>query len=181
MKLTKPLLKLGAIALLLVAIGIWGWSIYWQPRRAVANYKRRLLSAGERLSITELSPRVVLPESNSAALFQGGFMAWRNSSTLLDTNPPPAMRLVCPGKAMIGPAQPALIGDGANTWDEAQAALANETEDLELLVQVIDRPVLDFQLAYRQGFMLPLPHLAALKRASQQLAAAAFHGQPQSI
>ncbi len=85
------------------------------------------------------------------------------------------MRIVAPGKAMIGWAQPNVqSAEGTNSWEDIEAALANEVEALQLLRQIIDYPAFDFQLNYKKGFALPLPHLAPMRKWAQQLSAAAI-------
>ncbi len=172
-KLIKRFLTIGAIGLVLLALGFWFSLLYWQPRRAVAKYKQQLLSRGEHLTIAELIPPFIPAESNSASLFQGVFPIWPKAGKLIDTNPPPAMRLIGPGKAMVGASQPSLLGEGSNTWEEVESFLASKADDLDSLTSILERPHLDFQLNYRMGFSLLLPHLAPLKLAGQDLSAAA--------
>src|SRR5262249_2855383 len=85
--------------------------------------------------------------------------------------PPPAMGMVAPGKAIVRWMQPDIRGDATNTWEELQSAVAARSEAFEVLEQIIERPALDFQLDYRQGFNLLLPQLAELKRSAQVLSA----------
>jgi hypothetical protein len=102
-------------------------------------------------------------------------LGWTNAAEkLLEKNPPLLMHLVAPGKAMAGWAQPDCRDSRTNSWEEVEAALADENEALDLLRQLIEFPALDFHLNYKQGPSLLLPHLAPLKRAAQRLSAAAL-------
>jgi hypothetical protein len=146
----------------------------YQPRWAVARYKRQLLLAGEKLKIEELLPPFVFPESNGAPVFAQVMTKFGYGTNLLDKNTPMGMRIVAPGKAMIGWAQPDVRSEATNTWEEVEAALAQYRQALDLVKEAAQRPVFDFRLNYHQGPTLLLPHLSPLKRAVQMLAVAAL-------
>ena len=160
------------------ALGLVGWAYWFHARSewALADYKKQLRDSGERLTVDELLPRPVDLESNGARILQRAqsyFLYSLNRTSLLDTNAPEAMRMVAPGKAMIGWQQPDLREEGTNTWEQAEATLDQERQGLEGLEEIIQHPALDFHLDYHQGFTLLLPHLAKLKQAAQRLKSAA--------
>lgn len=159
-----------AIVAVLIAVPVL-FVLFWQAKdkRAVRQYKQHLLAAGEKLTIGELTPRPAFPENNTApSLFKS--YSRRPGSSILSTNEPRAMRLVAPGKAAVGWAQPSIIGERiTNSWDEALDAYALEAPPPEWIDQIIASPVLDFRLDYSAGFDLLLPHLAPLKYTASHL------------
>lgn len=169
---------LAVISLTVVGLGVWIWTFHFRAKRAVTEYKRQLVAAGEKLTIEELIPPPVPLEQNGAAIFLKAAALLNRRPSLLNTNAPPAMHMVAPGKAMIGSAQPDIRdyyeGNTTNSWAEAEAAIVDLAEALELLQQVIDRPTIDFGFDYRQGFGMRLPNLAETKMAAQRLSAAAL-------
>jgi hypothetical protein len=90
------------------------------------------------------------------------------------------MRMIAPGRAMVGWQQPLLIDKDpwkskapvTNTWEELGGSLTESQEGIELLHRLIASPNLDFHLDYNIGPTLMLPHLAPLKRSAQVLSAA---------
>jgi len=162
---------LGAGLLAGVLLAVAAYLVHFQARWAVARYERQLQDAGETLALTPLLPPPVLPERNGALLFSQARLSGGSDTNLLNKNPPVAMLLVAPGKAMIGWAQPDVRADTTNQWSEIEAALAQYDDSLDVVREAVGRPVFDFQLDYRQGFDLLLPHLAPLKRATQLLTA----------
>jgi hypothetical protein len=160
------------LGILLTALLILNWSCHY---RSVARYQQQLLRAGEKLKLEELLPPPTPPDQNGAPLFRETIANWGPGYTnLLDKNAPVGMRMIAPGKAIVGWAQPDVRSDGTNTWNEVEAALAPYRANLELVREAAEYPIFDFHLDYRQGFSLLLPHLAPLKRSEQRLAAAAI-------
>lgn len=176
MKIRPRPVALIAIGLILFTLGLWVWAIHFRAKRAVVNYKLQLIAAGEKLTVDELIPKPVPPEQNSADIFLKAVARLNFRQSLLDSNPPPAMRMVAPGKAMTGWALPDIRDSyenkTTNTWAEADAAIAEISEALELLQQMVEHPTIDFGLDYHQGFTLLLPNLSQTKKAAQRLSAA---------
>jgi hypothetical protein len=157
----------------LVAGGLSAYFFHARGKRAVENYRRQLVANGEKLTVQELYPPALPPAQNSLATFQtANRLLGRHH--FFDTNGPTAMRSVKPGKAMIAWAQPNVRNEKTNTWEEIQAAAADDRELVELLETIIDRPALDFHLDYGVGFTLLLPHLAPLKQCAQRLSITAI-------
>jgi len=166
-KISRLMVIVSRFALLTVAFS--AYLFHSKGKRAVENYRNQLVANGEKLTVQELHPRTVPLQENSVAIFRkaNGLL---NQHQFFDTNAAPtAMRPVKPGKAMVAWAQPDVRGDKTNTWEEVQAAAADERELIELLETIIDRPTLDFHLDYGVGFTLLLPHLAPLKHFAQRL------------
>ena len=169
-----PLVVLTAVGL---AALIFGYVIHLRPKRAVARYKAGLMARGEKLTVSELTPLPVMPASNSVATYQRAIQLLRSMTTLLATNRPEAMRMVASGRAMVGWQQPNIVDvlpktPVTNDWAELAAVVANRREALTLLHTLIEQPTLDWQLQYREGFTLLLPHLAPAKSSAQCLQAA---------
>src|SRR5207245_2097203 len=94
------------LALAVGALLFAAYSLHYRDRWAVARYQRQLVAAGEKLKIEQLWQLPPLPESNGALLFSQTIWSWNSSTNLLDKNPPLAMHMIAPGKAMVGWGQP---------------------------------------------------------------------------
>src|SRR5665213_2234543 len=167
----KILIALGIFMALSCAVSFM--TMHIQPANEVEAYKKILREQGEKLEISEVSPPPVPAESNSLDAVEEAFRMFGSGGGKI----PDAMKMVAPGKAMIGWMQPEARGDDngsdfTNSWDNFAAEIAADRPAIELLHQVLDRPVLDFELDYKKGAELPLPHLAQMKRAVQKLDAA---------
>src|ERR1051325_8938254 len=77
-------------------------------RGAVARYKNQLRAAGEKLDWKELVSPPADPDRNGASLFQKGIDSTGSDLGIISSNPPPAMRMAAPGKAIIGWQQPQI-------------------------------------------------------------------------
>jgi hypothetical protein len=159
---------------LVVFTGIWLMTIPIQPENAVGAYKKSLREQGEKLEIDEVLPPPVAPESNGVNLVESAFSLLPGSDDW--SNQPPAMRMIEPGKALIGWQQPDLRDPGAygytNSWANAIADAESNRSAIELLQQVANYPAIDFELDYKKGFAIPITHLMPLKISAQQLTAA---------
>jgi len=154
---------------LAVFTGIWLVTMHVQPENEVEAYKKSLREKGEKLEISEVLPPSVPPESNSVNAVEDAFRMFGSGSEKI----PDAMKMVAPGKALVGWMQPEARGyDFTNSWNDFSAGIAADRPAIELLHQVLERPKLDFQLDYKKGAEMLLPHLAPMKRAAQKLDAA---------
>ncbi len=163
----KILIVLGIF--LAVFTGISLVTMRVQPENKVEAYKKLLREQGEKLELSEVLPPPVPAESNSVNAVVDAFGMFGSGNE----NIPDAMKMVAPGKALVGWRQPEARGyDFTNSWDDFAVGVAVNRPALELLHQVLERPRLDFQLDYKQGATLLLPHLAPMKRAAQKLLAA---------
>jgi hypothetical protein len=169
MKTRWKILIAAGIFLVLLAASMM-LSAHFKPENELEAYKKLLREKGEKLEIGEVLPPSVAPESNSVDAVEDAFRMFGSSAE----NVPDAMKMVAPGKALVGWMQPNVRGyDFTNSWDDFAAAVAADRPSVELLHQVLDRPKLDFQLDYKKGAELLLPHLSPLKRSAQKLEAAA--------
>ena len=166
----RVVIGLGLVAGVVLAVAYW---VHFRARWAVQRYERQLVAAGETLTVGPLVPPPIFPRNNGAPMFDGamGSLIWRK--TLLETNLPPSMRMVAPGRAMVGWAQPDVCFDATNTntWEELGQALARCRDGLDLLRQAAECPAIDFQLDYGRWCYPLLPHLAQLRPSVQLLSA----------
>lgn len=143
-----------------------------QPQSEVESYKKFLRDHGEKLTIDELLPTPTPAASNSLDTVQSAFALFGSGSEDI----PAAMKMVAPGRAMVGWRQPLACGyEFTNSWEDFSAKVSLNLPAIELLHQVRERPKLDFQLDYKKGAELLLPHLMQLKKATQKLDAAAIY------
>lgn len=157
-------------SVLVLGLALAAWQLHFRPKWALAAYRQQLMAAGEKFDLAQLVPAAVTLERNGADLFLKANAAMNVTWGVLESNPPPAMRMVAPGKGMVGWRQAELRGDkGTNSWEEAEAVLAGMDSGLVLLEGLQRCDTIDFAPDYRQGFLLPLPNLANLKRATQRL------------
>ena len=170
MKRRSPQFKFVILALVILAPIVF--VLFWQAKdkAAVRKYRAKLSAAGEPLTLNQVLAKTVRPESNGTFMAQQALRLFRSSgSSLLDTNEPRAMRMVAPGKAMLGWNQSAVRDQVTNSWEEVFAALAQQCPPPEWIDQIIETPVLDFQLDYGLGADMLLPHLAPLKYSTRLL------------
>jgi hypothetical protein len=170
-KASRIFLMITGVVLLAAALS--AYLFHAKGKSAVDKYRAELVAHGEKLTVSEMLPRGVRPEQNSLATFQTANRLL-GKYRFFDTNAPSPMRLVKPGKALVSWIQPDVRNESTNTWEECQAAAAQEQELTELLETIIERPVLDFHLDYGQGFTLLLPHLPPLKRCALHLSITAI-------
>ena len=168
MKLRWKIVILAGILLILMAVSLTV-TMRIQPDREVADYKKLLHDRGEKLELSEALPPLAAADDNSVIPVQEAFK-------LFDSRPlqiPDAMKMVSPGRAMVGWSQPDARGyDFTNSWDDYSAYIAVQTPAIDLLHQVRERPKLDFQLDYAKGASMLVTHLAPLKVSAQLLDAA---------
>jgi len=149
---------------------------HYQLRAAVNAYIAELKAKSEPMDLAKALPPPVSPEQNSAAIFLKAASLLDTNWNVLGSNPPPAMNMVAPGKAMIGSVQTEIRdGKTTNSWEDIASALAQENEALNLLRQITNSSILDFGLTYSNGVdKIQFSHLAPLKRAAQGLSATAI-------
>ena len=164
-----------AVAVCVLGLLVWAYLFHARHEWALADYKKQMRGAGERLSVDELLPRPLVLESNGARIILEAQRHLPAKPALLDTNPPQAMQMVALGKALVGWKQLDMRDEGTNTWEQVETELERESEVLDPLEQLIETPSLDFHLDYHQGYNLLLPHLAKLKQLAQRLKSAALY------
>src|SRR5215469_2579694 len=124
-----------------------------QLRAATDAYIAQLKAQGEPMDLASILPPPVPPEKNSADIIrQAGILIETNTSLLSTNYDIPAMKMVAPGKAMVGWQQPNVRGYTATkSWTELAAAVAQNTNVFALLHRIIDKPDFDFQIQYSRG------------------------------
>lgn len=149
---------------------------HYQLRFAVESYIAELKAKGEPMELAQVIPPPVPPEQNSAPIFLKAAALLTTNDDVLNNNPPPNMRGVAPGKAMVGWMQPEIRNsDATNSWEEIKKALEQNGEALNVLVQITNSSLFNFNLQYTQRFEMQLTHLSLEKKAAQRLAANAIY------
>lgn len=159
----------------LVVVGVCvGWPVraHFRAKARLAAYKQRLKAAGEKMTVADAAPT---PSLEAIQAGQDLLLASTYLVPVSWSNLPPTMRYLGGGKAIVCWQQPVLgEGNSTNIWPGLRAEMARNTEALENVRLVLHAPAIEYNLDYRQGAMLLLPHLARLKGIAQQLMAAAI-------
>lgn len=175
MKFRKEPVLLLVVVLLALGLGAGVMVYYQRTKRAVADYQKKLIASGEKLTVAELTPKPVSSQQNGANIFFKAITLMNISHSVLDTNPPSGMTMVAPGKARVGWAQPNLRSkEATNAWEDAIADVDNLSAALTMLEGLIEHSNLDFNVNYRLGFSMSLPNLAQTKGVAQKLYYAAL-------
>jgi len=87
--------------------------------------------------------------------------------------------MVAPGKAMVTWRQSKIVSPEStgwitNTWNDIEQALQSQSPALTSLRRASERPEIDFNVNYRLGAFLRMPHLNAMKEAALVLSPAAI-------
>jgi len=127
---------------------------------SLTRYKRALMAQGEILDINKLTPPPDSSTNNGAPeLLRLATMLPEDSS--LRNYPPPRMRLVAAGKAMVGFREEAWVDDKkTNSWGTVASALATNRQILAEARAALERPKLVNNLDYSRGWEMLLPHLS---------------------
>src|SRR6266446_3022766 len=152
--------KVIAVTLLALTLLVsWPVAAHYRARGKVQDYKRQLQARGEKLMIDELVPPPPAYDSNGAAALMAAASQLQWSS--LDSNSPPSMKYIGPGRAMVAWQQEILpTADSTDIWPGLRKTLAEEEQELAAIRAALERPVVAFDLNYAHGFSLLLPHLA---------------------
>jgi len=162
------------VAVVMLALtGIWVATMHWTADSDVDAYRKSLIAKGEKLEIAEVMPTPVPPEQNGAELVSEAFSLLVPASYDL-SNWPSAMRIVAPGKAIVGFEQPDVRYDFTNSWSNIMDVVEAERPAIELLKQTMNYPALDFHVEYEKWPNTPLTHLAPFKRCVISLSSAAM-------
>ncbi|HTX22942.1 MAG TPA: hypothetical protein VMD27_13920 [Candidatus Aquilonibacter sp.] len=145
---------------------------HYQLRSSVASYIAGLKARGEPMEISEALLAPVPPGSNGVEAARAAF-ALLTPGSFAESNLPPMMQMVAPGRAMIGWQQPEVRGpDFTNSWSNVMAAAAANQAARALLMKAAAYPAIDFQLDYTKAYDLRLPQYRGLRQSMQGLAAA---------
>jgi hypothetical protein len=116
----------------------------------VDNYRNSLIAKGEKFAIADFVPPLVPPEQNGADLVTQA-TALLNPDAMMETNIPPAVRIIAPGKAIPCFAQPDVRGyNFTNTWPNLLAVAGYSRPATTLLRQAMNFPALDFHIDYQK-------------------------------
>jgi hypothetical protein len=123
---------------------LWLLFSHIAAKRAVERYKSQLRAAGEKLTVDDWLPPRVPTEQTGAKLFLEAY-PFLHPEGAIDTNAAPAMKMVTPGKAMIGWQQPYILDEYqkpkvTNTWKDIEADLTRYSRSLELLQRAAELP-----------------------------------------
>lgn len=160
-------------ALLLLLLGLLcervrGW---WSLR----NYTRQILTAGERLDISQLEPPSrPQPDQNAFVALLALTNAIRQCRPVLD-EAPPLGRVIMPG-VLVGTHRLNQwpVGDRTNTWAAWAPKLAAQADILDRIHQALQRPGFDLGVDYRGSFDQDLSSLVRIKDAGRLLGFAAI-------
>jgi hypothetical protein len=138
-------------------------------RRALRAYKASLIGKGERLKLEELTPRSSVESIRSGNdLIQA---AWQfRDGPVLARGAVAPMRSVIPGRARVTWREPDIRADrSTNQWNDLAAELEQNRQILEEIRRILGATGFSFNLNYKQGPNLLLPHLAKLKAVAHRL------------
>lgn len=164
----KMLIGLGILLTLLGASLFVTFHV--QPVREVDAYRKTLRAQGEKLNWSEIRPPAVAAADNSAETVQQAFSLFDGDYEKV----PYAMKLVAPGRALIGWQQPdARNSDFTNSWDEFGAKVDADRGVFRLMREVLVRPKLEFPSDEKDVSTSLFTNLVPMKRAVQKLDGAA--------
>jgi len=165
---TRWKILIGMVLFMVLVAGLALVTMRLEPENAVEAYKKLLRAKGEKLTLSEVLPPPVPPESNSVTAVQAAFgMLGSGSEKIPDT-----MKMVAPGKALIGWQQPEARGDDfTNTWAEFTANLETNRPAITLLHEILNYPRLTFPVDYQASSFPSLP-LVQMRHAAQKLESA---------
>ena len=172
--------RIGKRLILMLAvfvIAVFAWLIVerYVGKHRLSKYEAVLRANGEKLTIAELLPAV--PEGKNAGVEVSRLCAaLQDGETLPSEAPPPQMRLIAPGKAMLVSTRPHwttfVEKRETNDWNAVRDDLGVNNDTLTRLRSELRSPVLHKRLNYEDGFKnLDTRHLMALKKGAQWLAA----------
>src|SRR5262245_40944747 len=168
----SPRKLLVGVGVLVIGLGAIGGCENIRGKRALQSYKASLIARGERLTVEARTPPVSAEATKAAGdLIQA---AWRfRDGPILAKGGIATMRFVAPGKSRAAWQEPTLPVDRAtNQWSELADELEQNRDLLNQIRSVLNAPAFSFNLNYKQGFSVLLPHLAKLRGVAQRLAAA---------
>jgi hypothetical protein len=150
----KRLFKILLKVLLLLFVLLFVFLLFERVRGEIslAAYKRELAAKGETLDIHKLLAPPVADADNGAPEFLR-IAALIRYGKVLTLHSPPKMKLIAPGKAMVGFRENVWVDDKTNyTWEEVALDLATNKQILDQLQVALARPAFNFKLDHSQGF-----------------------------
>jgi hypothetical protein len=174
---------LGIAVVILVLTGIWVVPMCIVPDVEVSAYKRSLIARGEKLEIADVLPPPVPPEQNGADIVNKAAKFISSQDNYFSNNPP-AMRVIMPGKAIVGFEQPDVRSTGfssawswrnyTNSWSNVMVMAETYLPATKPLKQMINFPALNFHVDYSNEWEMELTHLWSLDNCSGTLSSEAI-------
>jgi hypothetical protein len=163
----KVLLKF--LFLLFVVLFVFLLIERWRGQISLARYKRVLAIKGETLDVRKLlAPPVADADNGASDLMRLDAMI--HEGKIIPKNYPPKMKLIAPGKAMVGYRETFWVEEKVtNTWEDVSLDLYTNRQTLEQLRVVLAKPAFDFKLDRSHGFDMILHHLPPAKSLCQWL------------
>lgn len=158
------------IAVLLVGFVLWAVMRRNSGKTALEDYRDQLAARGEKVSVEQIAPKFTPEEVDAGhdilnAVFGLAGGTYKNNA--------PAMIMVAPGRAAVSWNQePWPSAESSNVWSDVRQVILIRSNALETMRAALKHPLGGVVLDYRQGWTLPLPHLAQLKHAAIDLLAA---------
>src|SRR6266404_3052706 len=131
---------------------------------SLARYKRELAAKGLKLSPSEFLPKPDPKEDNGAPELWAA-VDRLSKETITTTNPPPRMRVLPSGRAVICFREDFWADDKVtNRWDDVAEELKQNEEALKQIRILLQKPVLRTKMDYEAGPKALFPHLPKAKR-----------------
>lgn len=135
-------------------------------RILLARYQRELIAKGIKLDPHDFASPAANRDNGLPAVFDG--IRRLTKGTALPDHYPPAMQITPSGHAMVGFREKEWVaywdeGRPTNHWEEVAAELKTNAQTLVDIRAALEKPVLDSQLDYSQGFRLLITNLAPAK------------------
>jgi len=125
---------------------------HYQLRAAVDAYVAQLKAKGEPMTLAQVIPPPVPPEQNGAGTLKKAVALFNQEHGFLSSNYVYGMKMIAPGKALIRWQQPEIREEyETDSWQDAQAAVAQNQQAFSLLRQITNTPAFDFGVKYENG------------------------------
>lgn len=159
----KIIVSMAALVLLMPIALLWCERV--RGSISLARYKRELIGKGEKLSARDFSPQPANGE-NAAPEILDAIDQLRDGAVLLKRDPP-RMKITPAGRAVVCFREAEWVeAKVTNRWEPVAAGLEANEPALERIRAALEKPVIDNQLDYSQGFNMRLTHLAPAKLAA---------------
>ncbi len=152
----------------IMLLPVWA---HYRAKAALADFKRQLQAQGEKLAIEELIPPPPTNGPNGAFALVGAASRLARS---YNEHSPRAMKYISPGHAVVAWKQETFpMKDGVtNPWPQLRLEVEVNRESMNEAKIALANPVIDFNLDYRQGFMMKWPDLGSIRGPAKSFAAA---------
>lgn len=160
----KRRLKLCAKVLLTLILLLMAFLLFerFRGQIALANYKKELIAKGEKLSPQDFV--VKFDEADNGAPQVISAIERLQRGIVLPDNPPPRMRIVPSGRAIVGFREPLWVDETTtNHWEALAADLTTNQAVLAEIRAGLAKPVFNNQVDLREGMKMKLQHLTPPK------------------